>query len=67
MANNIILSNRYKKFLDIFVFSVPSLPVPMLHFTHNLLVRFYLLYIDKYSEQSFNAIYHKSFPSLFNR
>ena len=67
MPNNIILSNRYKKSVDTFVFSIPSLPVPMLHFTHNLLVRFYLSYIDKYREQSFNAIYHNSFPSLFNR
>ena len=67
MADNIILSNRYKKFVDTFVFSISSLPVPMLHFIHNLLVGFYLLYKDKYREKSFNAIYHKSFLHLFNR
>ena len=61
MTNNIILSNKYKTFSEIFVFSISSLPVPMLHFTHNLLVRFFLLYKDKYREQSFNAVYHKAF------
>ena len=67
MTKNIVLSNGYKKFSEIFVSFISSLSVPMLHFTHNLLVKFYFLYIEKYREQSFSAIYHKSFPRLFNR
>ena len=58
--------NRYNNSFDIFVLSIPPLPVPILYFIHIFIGSFLFVLYRQVSRTIFNRICYKSFPRLSN-